>query len=98
MSSYPYPSSIRAGISVYIASEGLMPGQSFIDEVADKIKRGCRKTIIILSPDYNQCSWCNYEARLAHHKNPGDLGVVCHCGYGYLLLILSYAVFVFTIQ
>lgn len=64
----------RAGISVYIASEGLMPGQSFIDEVADKIKRGCRKTIIILSPDYNQCSWCNYEARLAHHKNPDPRG------------------------
>ena len=48
-----------------------MAGQSFQDEIADKIKRGCRKTIIILSPNYNNCAWCNYEARLAHYKNPG---------------------------
>ena len=50
-----------------------MPGQSFQDEIADKIKRGCRKTVIIMSPDYIDSSWCNYEARLAHHKNPGEL-------------------------
>ena len=63
----------RANISVYIPSEGLMPGQSFQDEIADKIKRGCRKTVIIMSPDYIDSSWCNYEARLAHHKNPGEI-------------------------
>jgi hypothetical protein len=60
----------RAGLRVYIPSEGLIAGQSFQDEIADKIRRGCNKTIIILSPDYNDCSWCNYEARLAHHKSP----------------------------
>lgn len=48
-----------------------MPGQSFQDEIADKIKRGCRKTVIIMSPDYIESPWCTYEARLAHHKNPG---------------------------
>ena len=61
----------RAGITCYIPSEGLMPGQSFQDEIADKIKRGCRKTIIIMSPEYIDSPWCTYEARLAHHKNPG---------------------------
>lgn len=56
-------------------SEGLMAGQSFQDEIADKIKRCCKKTIIILSPDYIDCSWCNYEARLAHLKNPGKINI-----------------------
>ena len=55
-----------------------MAGQSFQDEIADKIKRGCRKTIIILSPNYNNCAWCNYEARLAHYKNPGKTIVHVH--------------------
>ncbi len=48
-----------------------MPGQAFQDEIADKIKRGCRKTIVIMSPSYTDSPWCTYEARLAHHKSPG---------------------------
>lgn len=68
----------------------MMPGQSFQDEIADKIKRGCRKTIIILSPDYNQSSWCNYEARLAHHKNPG-----IHTTQHFMLNIRSFFVIEF---
>ncbi len=71
----------RAGVSCYIPSEGIMPGQSFQDEIADKIKRGCRKTIIIMSPDYIDSPWCTYEARLAHHKNPGGNIIIKLCCY-----------------
>ena len=50
-----------------------MPGQVFHEEIADMIKKGCRKTIIILSPDYIRSPWCNYEANLAFMKSPGEL-------------------------
>ena len=75
----------RGGISVYSPSEGLMPGQSFQDEIADKIKRGCRKTIVIMSPDYIESPWCAYEARLAHHKSPGWYKLCL-----YLLVLCAY--------
>ena len=61
-----------------------MPGQSFQDEIANKIKKGCRKTIIIMSPDYIDSPWCTYEARLAHHKNPG----------GKYKILVNYAVYI----
>lgn len=75
-----------------------MPGQSFIDEIANKIKRGCQKTIVILSPDYNQCAWCNFEARLAHHKNPGEVGVVMRGGRGRVMFVCSRSAFVLNMQ
>ena len=61
----------RAGVRVYFPSEAMMPGKAFCEEIADKIKRGCRKTLIILSPDYLKTPWCRYEACLALDKNPG---------------------------
>ena len=42
----------RAGVRVYVPSEAMMPGKAFCEEIADTIKRGCKKTLIILSPDY----------------------------------------------
>ena len=48
-----------------------MPGKVFHREIADMITNGCRKTIIILSPDYVQSSWCNYEANLVINRSPG---------------------------
>ena len=59
-----------------------MPGYVFSDQIADMIKSGCRKTIIILSPNYIESEWCSYEARLALHQSPGSHGNrTCHLNY-----------------
>ena len=55
-----------------------MPGYVFSDQIADMIKSGCRKTIIILSPDYIESEWCSYEARLALHQSPGQQAALRH--------------------
>ena len=52
-------------------SPDLMPGKVFSEQIADMIKSGCRKTIILLSPDYLESEWCSYEARMALHESPG---------------------------
>lgn len=51
-----------------------MSGKAFHEEIADMIKDGCRKTIIILSPDYLKSPWCKYEANVAFMKSPGKFG------------------------
>ena len=66
-----FPNRFSAGISVYFPSDAMMPGKVFSDEIADMIKKGCKKTVLLLTPDYIRSPWCNYEARLALHKNPG---------------------------
>ncbi|CAI8054727.1 Myeloid differentiation primary response protein MyD88 [Geodia barretti] len=48
----------------------IMPGKVFSEQIADMIKSGCRKTIILLSPDYLESEWCSYEARMALHESP----------------------------
>ena len=52
-----------------------MPGKVFSEQIADMIKSGCRKTIVLLSEDYLKSEWCSYEARMALHESPG----VCVC-------------------
>ncbi len=49
-----------------------MPGKVFHEEIADMIKRGCRKTVVVLSPDYVESPWCKYEANLAIMASPGE--------------------------
>lgn len=61
---------IQAKLRVFVPLDELMPGYVFSDQIADMIKSGCRKTIIILSPDYIESEWCSYEARLALHQSP----------------------------
>ena len=61
----------RAGVSVYVPSDAMIPGKSVGSEIADKIKQGCKKTLIILSPEYLKSPWCKYEASLALHNSPG---------------------------
>ena len=58
-------------LQCFFLSADLMPGKVFHHEIADMITKGCRKTIIILSPDYVQSSWCNYEANLVINRSPG---------------------------
>ena len=53
-------------------SPDLMPGKVFSEQIADMIKSGCRKTIVLLSPDYLESEWCSYEARMALHESPGN--------------------------
>ena len=48
-----------------------MPGKVFHEQIADMIKKGCRKTVIILSPDYLRSPWCGYEANQALVASPG---------------------------
>ena len=50
----------------------VMPGKVFHKEIADIIKEGSRKTVIILSPDYLSSEWCVYETNLAVHKSPSE--------------------------
>ena len=52
-------------------STDLMPDKVFHREIADMITNGCRKTIVILSPDYVRSPWCNYEANLVINRSPG---------------------------
>lgn len=59
-------------LRVFVPSEDLMPGKVFHREIADMITMGCRKTIIILSPDYVESSWCNYEANLVINRSPDN--------------------------
>jgi hypothetical protein len=54
---------------------GLIPGEVLHEKVADMIKQGCRKTVVILSPDYIKSPWCKYEANLAMTESPGEKGV-----------------------
>ena len=44
--------------------ENVMPGEVFSEQVADMIKQGCRKTVIILSPAYLRSPWCSFESHL----------------------------------
>ena len=72
---FPSPSihpSILSSYKCFPLSADLMPGKVFHREIADMITSGCRKTIIILSPDYVQSSWCNYEANLVINRSPGN--------------------------
>eukprot|EP00731_Ephydatia_muelleri_P032867 Em0024g411a len=55
---------------VFIPSEDVMPGEVFSEQVADMIKQGCRKTVIILSPAYLRSPWCSFESHLALHHSP----------------------------
>ncbi|KAL5510668.1 hypothetical protein EMCRGX_G006254 [Ephydatia muelleri] len=57
-------------LKVFIPSEDVMPGEVFSEQVADMIKQGCRKTVIILSPAYLRSPWCSFESHLALHHSP----------------------------
>ena len=59
-------------INYYVPFEGLMAGKVFHVEIADMIKQGCRKTVVILSPNYLKSPWCNYEANIAMVASPGE--------------------------
>ncbi len=48
-----------------------MPGKVLHREIANMIRKECRKTVIILSPDYVNSEWCSYEADLAMVDSPG---------------------------
>ena len=73
---HPYEVNAPQPASIPFHSSELMPGYVFSDQIADMIKSGCRKTIIILSPNYIESEWCSYEARLALHQSPG--GCIWH--------------------
>jgi hypothetical protein len=60
----------QAHMRVFVPSDDLMPGKVFSEQIADMIKSGCRKTIILLSPNYLESEWCSYEARMALHVSP----------------------------
>jgi hypothetical protein len=60
----------QAQMRVFVPSDDLMPGKVFSEQIADMIKTGCRKTIVLLSPDYLESEWCSYEARMALHESP----------------------------
>ncbi len=49
----------------------VMPGKVLHREIANMIRKECRKTVIILSPDYVNSEWCSYEADLAMVDSPG---------------------------
>lgn len=65
----------EAKLKVFVPSD-VMPGKVFHKEIADIIKEGSRKTVIILSPDYLSSEWCVYETNLAVHKSPS---AKAHC-------------------
>jgi len=50
-----------------------MAGKVVSEEIADMIKKRCRKTVVILSPHYLKSSWCRYEATQALHASPSKL-------------------------
>nr|CAI68016.1 Toll-like receptor adapter protein [Suberites domuncula] len=60
----------NAGVRVFVPSAGLMSDRAFHQEIADIIKQGCTRTVVILSPDYLSSSWCGYEANLAFTNSP----------------------------
>lgn len=47
----------------------------YSEQIAEMIKKECRKTVVILSPHYIESSWCRYEAHHALHASPGKLTV-----------------------
>ena len=61
---------------IFLPSLDLMPGKVFSEQIADMIKSGCRKTIVLLSPKYLESEWCSYEARMALHESPGAYTLV----------------------
>jgi hypothetical protein len=60
----------QAHMRVFVPSDDLMPGKVFSEQIADMIKSSCRKTIVLLSPNYLKSEWCSYEARMALHESP----------------------------
>ena len=50
-----------------------MAGKVVSEEIADMIKKRCRKTVVILSPHYVTSSWCRYEATQALDASPSKL-------------------------
>ena len=45
----------------------------YSEQIAEMIKKECRKTVVILSPHYIESSWCRYEAHHALHASPSKL-------------------------
>ena len=73
---FTYPPTIQfLPYKFFSLSTDLMSDKVFHREIADMITSGCRKTIVILSPDYVQSSWCNYEANLVINRSPGTCNI-----------------------
>ena len=53
----------------------MLPGRVYSEEIADVITDGCRKVVVILSPDYIQSEWCSFAIKMAVHVSPGERGV-----------------------
>ncbi len=62
---------VRTHVECYYIFVIVMPGKVFHQEIANMIRKECRKTVIILSPDFINSKWCSYEADLAMVDSPG---------------------------
>lgn len=52
----------------------MLPGRVYSEEIADIITDGCRKVVVILSPDYIESEWCSFAVKMAVHVSPGEGG------------------------
>ena len=50
----------------------VLPGRVYSEEIADIITDGCRKVVVILSPDYIESEWCSFAVKMAVHVSPGE--------------------------